>query len=160
MDSTGPKIWLMPIAWCAVTTLIIASGLAVPMAGGPGAAGFGYVFEAVGYGQDFMSGLALYSAAAAGLGVAFMFTPKVSGWRFSRGLAWSTFLLMAIGGALMLVAPRALLALAAGSGERATSLAQVWSIVWIDAGTRISIAGVLVAIATFVDAYLRRHRVH
>jgi hypothetical protein len=149
----------MPVAWCAVTALIIASGLAVPMAGGPGEAGFGYVFEAVGYGQDLMRGLALYSAAAAVLGVAFMFTPKVSGWRFNKGLAWSTFMLMAIGGALMLVAPQALLAMAAGNGERATSLTQVWSIVWIDAGARISIAGVLVAIATFVDAWLRR-RVH
>jgi hypothetical protein len=158
MDATGPKVWLMPVAWCAVTALIIASGLAVPMAGGPGEAGFGYVFEAVGYGQDFMRGLALYSIAAAALGAAFMFTPKVSNWRFNQALAWLSFLLTAIGGALMLVTPQALLAAAEGRGEQATAMAQAWSMTWIEAGARVSIAGVLVAVATFIDAYLRRRK--
>ena len=156
VEATGSKIWLMPVAWCIATTLIIASGLAGPMADGPGEARFGYVFEMVGYGRDLKLGLALYSIAAALLGVAFMFTPKVSGWRFNQALAWLAFLLMAIGGTLMLVVPQALLALAEGRGERAVALAQAWSATWVEAGARISMSGVLVAVATFVDAYLRR----
>jgi hypothetical protein len=146
----------MPIAWCAATMLIIASGLGVPMAGGPGEAGFGYVFEVTGYGQDLRSGLALYSLAAALFGIAFMFLPKLAGWRFNPTLAWLAFMLMAIGGVLMLVAPQALLAMADGRGEGATALAQAWSATWIEAGGRISMSGALVATATFVDGYFRR----
>jgi len=156
--NTSPKTWMMPVAWCAATTSIIASGLAVPMAGGPGAAGFGYVFEVVGYGADFRLGLTLYALAAAALGAAFMFAPKITNWRFSSGLAWTTLLFVAIGGLLMLVVPQVLLALAEPDGARATSLAQAWSIAWLEAGSRISVAGVLVAVATFIDAYLRRRR--
>jgi hypothetical protein len=144
--------------WCAITTAIIALGLQVPMAGGPADAGFGYVFEVVGYGADFRKSLALYSAASAVLGVAFMFAPQVTNWPIRKGMAWPTLVLMAAGGVLMLVVPQALIALAASSGERATGLAQVWSISWMEAGSRISLAGVLVGLATFLDAFLNRKR--
>jgi hypothetical protein len=146
---------MMPVAWCAVTSAIIASGLTVPLEGGP-QAGFGYMFVAAGHGDAFMQGLALYSAFAAGLGIAFMFVPKLTSWRIRNGLAWSTFMLMAVGGTMMLVAPQALLALARSSDSGDTSLALAWSVAWIDAGTRLSLAGGLVGLATFVDARLHR----
>jgi hypothetical protein len=101
-----------------------------------------------------MNGLALYSATAAGLGAVFMFAPK-RGWRLNRALAWLSFLFIAMGGAVMLIVPQALLALVEGRGDRATALAQAWSMTWVEAGARISVAGVLVAVATLVDAYVR-----
>lgn len=128
------------------------------MAGGPDEAGFGYVFEVTGYGRDMRSGLAFYSAAAALLGAAFVFAPKVAGWRFNRTLAWLAFWLMAIGGLLMLAVPQALLAMAEGRGEDATALARAWSATWVETGGRMSLSGALVAAATLVDAYLRRRR--
>lgn len=158
MQALGQVRWVLPLVWCGVTALIIASGLQVPMAGGPSAAGFGYVLGVAGYGDAFLRSLALYSGAAAVLGAAFMFAPRVTGWPISRGLAWVTLMLMAVGGALMLVVPQTLVALAEGSNDRAWGLAQVWSVTWMEAGSRISVAGVLVGVATFVDAWLRRAR--
>jgi hypothetical protein len=144
---------VLPVAWCAVTAVIIASGLNVPLAGGPQQAGFGYVFVVGGFGGDFMRGLALYGLAAAALGVAFMFVPRATGWRISKGLAWSTLMLMAIGGVLMLVVPQLLVRLAEGSSEAASSLAQAWSVTWMEAGSRISIVGALMGLATFGEAF-------
>jgi hypothetical protein len=152
---TRPMKWILPAAWCGVTATITASGLNLPLAGGPHAAGFGYVFVVSGYGSDFMQGLALYAVAAAGLGAAFMFVPKLTRWRISKGLAWSTLMLMAMGGALMLIAPQVLVRLGEGS-EAASSLAQAWAVTWMEAGSRISIAGVLMGLATFAEAYFSR----
>jgi hypothetical protein len=150
--TTGPTRWVLPLAWCAVTTVIIASGLNVPLAGGPQQAGFGYVFVVGGFGGEFMRGLALYGLAAAALGAAFMFLPKATGWRISKGLAWSTLMLMAIGGALMLVVPQVLVGLAGDASEAASALAQSWSVTWMEAGSRISLVGVLMGLATFAEA--------
>lgn len=154
---TGTRSGLMPVAWCAATLVILVFGLSVPLAGGPGAAGFGYVFEATGYGHDLQAGRMLFSAAAILFGIAFVFAPK-AGWRFNGTLAWLAFGLMMIGGTLMLVAPQALLAVAEGRGDRATTLAQAWSMTWVETGGRISASGVLIAAATFVDGYFRRRR--
>jgi hypothetical protein len=148
LERPEPAGWIMPVAWCVVTAAIVASGLAVPLEGGPTAAGF-----PVGEGGDFMQRLALYSVFAAGLAAAFMFAPKVTRWRFRKGMAWSTFMLVAIGGVMMLVVPQLLLDLAQGYDA---SLALAWSSVWMDAGARISIAGGLVALATFLDAWMHR----
>jgi hypothetical protein len=158
LDAARQVTWILPVVWCAITASIIALGLQVPMAGGTAGAGFGYVFEVAGYGADFRKSLALYSAASAVLGVAFMFAPKVTSWPIRKAMAWPTLMLMAVGGILMLIVPQALIALAAGSGERATGVAQVWSITWMEAGSRISLAGVLVGLATFLDAFLNRKR--
>jgi hypothetical protein len=146
---------VLPVAWCGVTAAIIASGLNVPLAGGPGQAGFGYVFIVAGYGGDFMQGLALYALAAASLGATFMLVPKMTRWRISKGLAWSTLILMAVGGVLMLIVPQVLVRLAEGK-EAASGLAQAWSVSWMEAGSRISIVGVLMGLATFVEAWLSR----
>lgn len=154
---TGTKPALMPIAWCAATFAILLVGLSVPLAGGPGEAGFGYVFEATGYGRDLQAGRMLYSVAAVLFGIAFVFTPRL-GWRFNHTLAWLAFALMVIGGLLMLAAPQALLAIAQGRGEEATALAQAWSMTWVETGGRIAMSGALVAVATFVDGYFRRRR--
>jgi hypothetical protein len=158
LNAAGQVRWILPVVWCAITAVIIALGLQVLMAGGPADAGFGYVFEVTGYGADFRKSLALYSAASAVLGVAFMFAPQVTNWPIRKGMAWPTLVLMAVGGILMLILPQALIALEAGSGGRATGLAQVWSITWMEAGSRISLAGVLVGLATFLDAFLNRKR--
>jgi hypothetical protein len=147
--------WVLPLAWCGVTAVIIASGLNVPLAGGPSETGFGYVFVVSGYGGDFMRGLALYALAAAGLGAAFMFVPRLTAWRISKGLAWSTLMLMAVGGALMLVAPQVLVRLAEGN-EAASGLAKAWSVTWMETGSRISIVGVLMGLATFGEAWFSR----
>ena len=157
LDMTGTKPGLMPVAWCAATFTILLAGLSVPLAGGPGAAGFGYVFEATGYGHDLQSGRMLYSLAAVLFGIAFVFAPK-AGWRVNQMLAWLAFGFMMIGGMLMLVAPQALLAVANGRGEEATALAQAWSMTWVETGGRISMSGALVAAATFLDGYFRRQR--
>jgi hypothetical protein len=149
---------VLPLAWCAITTIIIAWGLNVPLAGGPQQAGFGYVFVVGGFGSEFMRGLALYALSAAALGAAFMFVPRVTGWRISKGLAWSTLMLMAVGGALMLVVPQVLVRLADGSGETASSLAQAWSVTWMEAGSRISFVGVMMGVATFAEAWFGRKR--
>ncbi len=146
--------WTLPVIWCAATAAIILTGLAVPLQGGPGEAGFGYVFEVAGYGHTLRQGLAVYSAAAAGLGLAFMFIPKMHGWRINRALAWATFVLMMIGGMLMLVVPQALVALAEGS--EAEALARAWSGTWLDAGSRISLSAMMVGVATLGDAWMRR----
>jgi hypothetical protein len=144
----------MPLIWCAATAAIIASGLVVPLSGGV-SAGFGGVFE-LGHGQDFRQGLALYGVGAAVLGAAFMFAPRRAGWRLHNGLAWTTFMLMVVGGILMLIVPQALVALAEGGGEKATALAQMWSAAWFEAGSKISFAGAIVGAATFLDAWIRR----
>src|SRR5690349_12062722 len=81
----GPMQWIMPLAWCAVTAIIVASGLNVELAGGPTAAGFGYVFLVAGYGAAFKQGLALYSIAAAVLGLGFMLVPRMTGGRINKG---------------------------------------------------------------------------
>lgn len=154
--TNAPTRWVLPLAWCAITTVIIASGLNVPLAGGPSEAGFGYVFVVSGYGGDFMRGLALYGLSAAALGAAFMFVPKVTHWRISKGLAWSTLVLMAVGGALMLVVPQLLVGMTEGSSEAASSLAKAWSVTWMEAGSRISAVGVLMGLATFAEAWLNR----
>jgi hypothetical protein len=149
----------MPVVWCAANTLIIAVGLMVPLADGLGSSRFGYVFELTGSGAAFRQGLALYGVAAAGLGAAFMFIPKMPRWSINRGLAWSTFMLMVLGGVLMLIVPQGLVALAAGGPETATGLARMWSAVWVEAGSKISLAGAIVGAATCLDAWLRSRRV-
>jgi hypothetical protein len=158
LDAAGKVRWVLPIVWCGITAAIIALGLQVSMAGGTAPPTFGYVFEVAGYGADFRESLALYSGASALLGVAFMLAPKMTTWPIRKGMAWPTLVLMAVGGVLMLIVPQALIVLAAGSGEQTTGLAQVWSITWMEAGSRISIAGVLVGLATFLDAFLNRKR--
>jgi hypothetical protein len=144
-ERARPVTPIMPMAWCVVTTGIIASGYAVTLGGGPVAAGF-----AIRQGGDFMQGLALYAAFAASLGVAFMFVPKATKWRIHAGLAWSTFMLAAAGGIMMLVVPQILLNLARGYDM---SAALAWSAAWMEAGERISMAGGLVALATFFGAW-------
>jgi hypothetical protein len=144
------------VAWCGITAVIIASGLNVPLAGGPHEAGFGYVFIVSGYGFEFMRGLALYGLAAAALGVAFMFVPRITMWRISRGLAWSTLILMAVGGVLMLIVPQVLVRMTEGTGNAASSLAEAWSVTFMEAGSRISVVGVLMGLATFAEAWLSR----
>ena len=151
----GPGNWVLPLAWCAVTTVIIAAGLTAPFEAGPKASGFDYLFTAGGYDTAFVQSLAIYAVAAAALGGAFMFIPKATNWRFRKGLAWATFMLMVIGGIMMLVVPQLLRLLVAGSEGPVTSAA-AWSVAWMDAGARISIAGGLVALATFLDAWLHR----
>ncbi len=145
----------MPVAWCAVTTVIIAAGLTVPLEAGPQALGFDYLFVAGGYDTAFAQGLAVYAAAAAMLGAAFMFIPKATNWRFRKGMAWATFMLMVVGGVMMLIVPQLLRWLAAGS-EGPITVAAAWSVTWMEAGARIAIAGGLVALATFFDAWLHR----
>lgn len=150
-----PAGWIMPVAWCAVTTVIIAAGLTVPFEAGPQASGFDYLFVAGGYDRAFVELLAVYAGAAAALGVAFMFTPKATNWRFRKGMAWATFMLMVVGGVMMLIVPQLLRWLVAGTEGPVTATA-AWSVAWMDAGARISIAGGLVALATFFDAWLHR----
>jgi hypothetical protein len=148
LEGPRPVTSIMPMVWCVVTTAIIASGFAVTLGGGPVAAGF-----AVQQGGDFKQALALYAVFAASLGVAFMFVPKATNWRIHKGLAWSTFMLAATGGVMMLVVPQILLNLARGYDM---SAALVWSAAWMEAGERISMAGGLVALAAFFGAWLRR----
>lgn len=155
LKRTEPPAWIMPVAWCAVTTAIIAGGLTVPFEAGPGASGFDYVFAASGYDRAFAEALAIYAVTAAALGVAFMFIPKATTWRFRKGMAWATFMLMVLGGIMMLMVPQ-LLRWMATDGERPALVAAAWSVAWMDAGARISIAGGLVALATFFDAWWRR----
>jgi hypothetical protein len=156
-ERSEPAGRIMPLAWCAVTTVIIAAGLTVPFEAGPQAAGFDYLFTAGGYDTAFTQSLAAYGAAAAGLGAGFMFVPRMTGWRFRKGLAWATFMLMVIGGIMMLIVPPFLRLLVSDHEGPVTSTA-VWSVVWMDSGARISVAGGLVALATFFDAWLRRAR--
>jgi hypothetical protein len=155
LDKTGSPAWLLPLAWCAVTTVIIAAGLTVPFEAGPQASGFDYLFVAGGYDRAFAQSLAIYGAAAAGLGALFMFVPKATNWRFRKGMAWATFVLMVVGGVMMLIVPQLLRWLVADS-EGPVTVAAVWSVTWMDAGARISIAGGLVALATFFDAWVHR----
>jgi hypothetical protein len=154
-ERSEPAGWIMPLAWCAVTTVIIAAGLTAPLEAGPPAAGFDYLFTAGGYDSVFVQSLGTYSVAAAVLGVAFMFVPKMTSWRFRKGPAWATFMLVVTGGVMMLVIPQFLRWLVSDHEGPVTSAA-AWSVVWMDAGARISIAGGLVALATFFDAWLRR----
>jgi hypothetical protein len=166
LDKAAPLIqsgvesakWVMPIAWCAVTSAIIVSGLAVPLEGGLEASGFGFFFPADGQGDAYTRSIAPFSAAAAVLGAAFMFIPKMTNWRIRKGLAWSTFMLMVFGGIMMLIAPQAFVAIARANGGAALGMAVDWSVVWMDAGARISVAGGLLAVATFVDAWAHRAR--
>jgi hypothetical protein len=151
-------IWGMPLVWCAATAVIIATGLIVPLGGGT-VANFGYVFEAAGYGDAFRQGLSIYGLAAAALGAAFMFVPKATRWPFSQGLAWSTFMLMVIGGLTMLVVPQVLVSIAAGGGDRAEGLASMWAALWLEAGAKLTFAGAIVGAATFLDAWMRAKRV-
>ncbi len=158
MRATRRIQWVLPSVWCAITTVIIASGLQVPMSGGLSEAGFSYVLGVASHGETYRYGLTLYAAASALLGVGFMFIPQVTSWRINRGMAWSTLMLMAVGGALMLVVPQVLVAMTAGANDSAWSLGQVWSAAWLEAGSRISIAGGLLGLATLVDAWMRRPR--
>jgi len=146
---------MLPVAWCAVTTVIIAAGLTVPFEAGPQASGFDYLFVAGGYDTVFTQSLAVYAVTAAALGAAFMFIPKATAWRFRKGLAWSTFMLMVVGGIMMLIVPQLIRWLVAGS-EGPVTIAAAWSVAWMEAGARIAVAGGLVALATFLDAWLHR----
>ena len=152
---TEPAGWIMPVAWCAVTTMIVAAGLTVPFEAGPRASGFDYLFVAGGYDTAFTQALAVYAIAAAALGGAFMFIPKATTWRFRKGMAWATFMLMVIGGVMMLIVPQLIRWLVSGS-EGPVTVAAAWSVAWMDAGARISVAGGLVALATLLDAWLHR----
>jgi hypothetical protein len=156
-QGSEPAGGIMPLAWCAVTTVIIAAGLTVPFDAGPQAAGFDYLFTAGGYDTAFTRSLAAYGAVAAGLGAGFMFVPRMTGWRFRKGLAWATFMLVVLGGIMMVIVPQVLRWLVSDHEGPVTSAA-AWSVVWMDAGARIAIAGGLVALATFFDAWLRRAR--
>jgi hypothetical protein len=147
----------MPVVWCGATALIIASGLVSSLAGGAGAT-FGYVYDVLGRGVAFRQGLALYGLAAAVLGAAFMFVPKAACWNLNKGLAWTTFMLMVIGGILMLVVPQVLVAIANGGGDRAEGLASLWSGAWTEAGAKLSFAAAIIGVATFLDAWLRARR--
>ena len=158
LDRAEPVRWVMPVAWCAATSAIIASGLAVPLEGGLAASGFGFFFPTDGQVDIYTRGLAPFSAAAAVLGAAFMFIPKMTTWRIRKGLAWSTFMLMVIGGMMMLVVPQALIAIARANGGSAIGLAVDLSVMWMDFGARLSAVGGLLAIATFVDAWAHRQR--
>jgi hypothetical protein len=149
--------WAMPVVWCGATTAIIASGLVAPLSGGTGAT-FGYVFDVLGHGMAFRQGLALYGLAAAVLGAAFMFAPKLGRWNLNRGLAWTTFMLMVIGGIVMLIVPQVLVAIASGGGDRAEGLASLWSGTWVEAGAKLSFAGAIIGVATFLEAWLRARR--
>ncbi|HEY7799999.1 MAG TPA: hypothetical protein VIA80_14615 [Hyphomonadaceae bacterium] len=155
LKRTEPAGWIMPVAWCAVTTVIVAAGLTVPFEAGPRASGFDYLFVAGGYDTAFVQALAIYAVAAAALGGAFMFIPKATTWRFRKGMAWATFMLMVLGGVMMLIVPQFMRWLVAGS-EGPVTMAAAWSVAWMDAGARIAVAGVLVALATFLDAWLHR----
>jgi hypothetical protein len=84
-----------------------------------------------------------------------MFIPKATTWRFRKGMAWATFMLMVLGGVMMLIVPQFMRWLVAGS-EGPVTMAAAWSVAWMDAGARIAVAGVLVALATFLDAWLHR----
>ena len=152
----GPMQWIMPLAWCAVTAIIVASGLNVELAGGPTAAGFGYVFLVAGYGAAFKQGLALYSIAAAVLGLGFMLVPRMTAGKINKGLAWSTLALMAIGGLLMLVAPQVLVAMAGSPDDAAYGVARSWAVTWMEAGSRVSISGAAMGLATFGEAFWSR----
>ena len=147
--------WVLPMAWCAVTTMIIATGLIVPFEAGPQALGFDYLFVAGGHDTVFVQSLAVYAIAAAALGAAFMFIPKATNWRFRKGPAWAAFILMVVGGIMMLIVPQLLRWLVAGSDGPVIETA-AWSVVWMDLGARISIAGGLAGLATFFDAWLHR----
>jgi hypothetical protein len=147
--------WILPMTWCAATTVIIAAGLIVPFGAGPPALGFDYLFVAGGHDAAFVQSLAVYAVAAAALGAAFMFIPKATNWRFRKGMAWAAFILMVVGGMMMLIVPQLLRWLVSGS-EGPVIGAAAWSVVWMDLGARISIAGGLAALATFFDAWLRR----
>jgi hypothetical protein len=150
--------WTLPVVWCGTTAAIIASGLVVQLGGGTGAS-FGYVFDVMGHGVAFRQGLALYGLAAAVLGAAFMFAPKAAHWNLNKGLAWTTFMLMVIGGIVMLIVPQLLVAIADGGGDRAEGLAALWSGTWVEAGARLSFAGGIIGVATFLEAWLRARRV-
>lgn len=155
LKTTAAGAWVLPLAWCAVTTAIIVAGLGVPLKAGPAAAGFDYLFTAGGHDTAFERLLAAYGAAASILGAAFMFVPKTTSWRFRKSLAWATFTMMVIGGVMMLIVPQLLRWLVADNEGPVTATA-AWSVAWMDAGARVSIAGGLVALATFADAWLRR----
>lgn len=150
--------WVLPSVWCAITAVIIASGLQVPMSGGLSAAGFSYVFGVASHGETYRYGLIFYACTSAVLGAGFMFIPKITPWAISRAMAWSTLMLMAIGGVLMLIVPQVLVAITANANAGAWSVAQVWSAAWLEAGLRISIAGGLLGLATLVEAWMRRPR--
>jgi hypothetical protein len=156
LNETPPMKWVLPVAWSCVTAAIIASGLNVTMSGGPLAAGFGYVFVLSGFAGDFSRGLALYGAAAAALGAAFALIPRKTGLQLSKGLAWSTLLLMAVGGVLMLIVPQVLVGMTVGGNEDAAALAKAWAVTWMEAGSRISAMGALMGLATFGEAILNR----
>ncbi|HEV7694503.1 MAG TPA: hypothetical protein VGO52_26945 [Hyphomonadaceae bacterium] len=162
-NDSGPNeparlAWALPVVWCGVTAAIIASGLVVQLGGGTGAS-FGYVFDVTGHGVAFKQGLALYGLAAAVLGAAFMFVPKLgrgtARWDLHKGLAWTTFMLMVIGGIVMLIVPQILVAIAQGGGDRAEGLATMWSGAWVEAGAKLSFAGVIIGVATFLEAWFR-----
>src|SRR5262245_26540604 len=157
-DEPGKLVWAMPLAWCGATTAIIASGLAVQLGGGTGAS-FGYVFDVMGHGLAFRQGLALYGLAAAVLGVGFVFFPRSARWTLNKGLAWTTFMLVVMGGIVMLIVPQLLVAIAEGGGDRAVGLASLWSGMWVEAGAKLSFAGAIIGVATFLDAWLRARRV-
>jgi hypothetical protein len=144
----GPT-WALPLVWCGVTAAIIASGLAVQLGGGTGAS-FGYMFDVMGHGMAFRQGLALYGLAAAVLGAGFMFAPKLASgrWNLNKGLAWATFMLMVVGGIVMLIVPQVMAAIAAGGGDRAQGLASLWSGTWVEAGAKLSFAGAIIGVAT------------
>ena len=150
--------WALPSVWCLITALIIASGLQVPMTGGLGEAGFSYVLGVAAQGEAFRQYLSIYAGASALLGIGFMFLPQWTGWRLSRAMAWSTLMLMAIGGTLMLIVPQVLVAMTAGANASAWSLAQMWSVTWMEAGSRVALAGGLLGLATFAEAWLRNTR--
>jgi len=152
---TAPDAWVLPLAWCAVMTAIIAAGLGGPLEAGPAAAGFDYLFTAGGHDTTFVRSLAAYGVAASILGAAFMFIPKATSWRFRKSLAWATFTMMVIGGIMMLIVPQLLRWMVADNEGPVTATA-AWSVAWMDAGARVSIAGGLVALATFADAWLHR----
>ncbi len=153
LQRTESGAWLLPLAWCAVTTLIIAAGLTVPLEAGPQASGFDYLFVAGGHDTAFTQSLGLYAIAAAILGAAFMFIPKATSWRFRKGMAWATFMLMVSGGVMMLIVPQLLRWLAVDGAATASA---AWSVLWMEVGARISLAGGLVALATFFDAWFHR----
>jgi hypothetical protein len=114
------------------------------------------VFVLSGFAGDFSFGLALYATAAAALGAGFALIPRKMGLRLSKGLAWSTLLLMAVGGVLMLIVPQVLVGMTLGGNEDAAALAKAWAVTWMETGSRISVVGALMGLATFGEAILNR----